>query len=123
MSFNLPCNSSCGNSYDAINSFCLSVDLLADNSIYEIYVNGIPQSGNLGNIIPVADPFNAVGSTKSGMLTVSICHNWKAGANTLIVQVASSPPVIALLVQASTVIPQQILILLSHRSVREKFFI
>ncbi len=48
----LPCFNLCGKSYDDDNTFCLNLDLYADNSVYEIYVNGIAQSGNLGNSIP-----------------------------------------------------------------------
>lgn len=106
MNFALPCNTICGKSYNADNSFCLSLDLFADNSIYEIYVNGFPQSRNLGNIFPVSDPLHAVGATAGGLIPVSLCHNWKAGINTIVIEVASSAPETGLLVQASTVYPQ-----------------
>lgn len=45
--FELPCFTPCGKSYNDDNSFCLSLDMFADNSIYEIYVNGVPQSSRL----------------------------------------------------------------------------
>ena len=109
MNFNLPCTNPCGISFDSSGSFCLNLDLLADNSIYEIYVNGIPQSGNLGNMIPVLpDPYHAVGLNVKGMISVSLCHNWKAGNNTVVIQVASSAPVTGLLVQASTVFQHEL---------------
>jgi gliding motility-associated-like protein len=104
--FSLPCANTCGVSYNNDENFCLSLDLFADNSIYEIYVNGIAQSNNLGHIIPILpDPYHAVGMGAPGMLPVSLCHNWKAGANTLIIELASSGPVTGLLAQASTIFP------------------
>src|SRR3954453_10397674 len=100
--FNLPCSTLCGESYNDDNSFCLDLDLYADNSIYEIYVNGIPQSGNLGGIIPLKpDPFNPVNHTESDKTAVSLCKNWKAGSDTLIIQIASSATVAGMMVQAS----------------------
>lgn len=107
--FNLPCTNPCGKSYDSNNSFCLSLDVFADNSVYEIYVNGVPQSNSLGNMIPVMpDPYHAVGMSKAGMFSFALCNNWKAGANTLVIEVASSAPVTGLLVQASTVFRQSL---------------
>jgi len=107
--FFLPCTNNCGVSYNNDHSFCLSLDLYADNSIYEIYVNGIPQSNNLGHTIPILpDPYHAVGMGPQGNLPVSLCYNWKAGANTVIIEVASSGPVTGLLAQASTIFPPQV---------------
>ena len=100
--FNLPCTNPCGKSYNNDNVFCLSLDIFSDNSIYEIYVNGVPQSGNLGNIIPVKpDPYHAAGDQAGAGITVSLCHDWKAGANTIVIEVASSPPFTGILVQGS----------------------
>jgi gliding motility-associated-like protein len=97
----LPCFNLCGKSYDEDNAYCLNLDLYADNSIYEIYINGIPQSGNLGNIIPLANHSNPPGHTQSDKTTVSLCKEWKAGPNTLIIQIASSATVAGLLVEPS----------------------
>jgi gliding motility-associated-like protein len=109
MNFDLPCANPCGISYDSNNLFCLTLDLFADNSVYEIYVNGVAQSSNLGNIIPILpDPYHVAGLNESGMLSVSLCKNWKAGANSLVIEVASSAPVTGLLVQASTVFKKPI---------------
>lgn len=106
--FNLPCSNPCGKNFNNNGAYCLSLDLFADNSIYEIYVNGIPQSPNLGGIIPADSLYNGMGEYAGGMTTVSLCNNWKAGPNTLIVEVTSSPPVIGLLVQPSSIVPQNI---------------
>jgi len=106
--FNLPCANTCGLSYDQDNTFCLSLDIFADNSISEIYVNGVPQSPSLGGRIPVTNPYQADGSTLAGKLTVSLCHGWKAGANSLVLKLASTAPLNALLVQASKYIDPNI---------------
>ncbi|HVZ56377.1 MAG TPA: gliding motility-associated C-terminal domain-containing protein [Chitinophagaceae bacterium] len=98
--FDLPCFDSCGRSFNDPGTFCLGLDLYADNSIFEIYVNGLPQSGNLGHIIPLANPFNPPNHTESDKTTVNLCSNWKAGHNTLILAVASSATVAGLSVQA-----------------------
>ncbi|WP_158638441.1 gliding motility-associated C-terminal domain-containing protein [Panacibacter ginsenosidivorans] len=108
MNFDLPCFTPCGKSYNEEGTFCLSLDLLADNSIYEIYVNGIAQSGNLGGIIPVNDPYHAVSEDIKGKVSVSLCHNWKAGNNSIVVAVASSAPETGILIQASSVLPDNV---------------
>lgn len=103
--FDLPCFNLCGKSYDDDNTFCLNLDLYTDNSVFEIYVNGIPQSGNLGNIIPILpDPFNPP-RTQSEKTSVSLCKDWKAGNNTLIIQVASSATVVGMLAEAAIAPP------------------
>jgi len=108
MNFDLPCFTPCGKSYNDEGTFCLSLDLLADNSIYEIYVNSVPQSANLDGIIPVNDPYHAVGEDIKGKVSVSLCHNWKAGNNSIVVAVASSAPETGILIQASSVFPDNV---------------
>jgi gliding motility-associated-like protein len=103
MDFELPCFNLCGRSYDSSNTFCLNLDVFADNSIFEIYVNGIPQSNHLGNLIPKQDPYHFAGATKTAMTSFSLCQNWKAGSNSIIIQVVSSAPATGFLAQASTV--------------------
>jgi gliding motility-associated-like protein len=98
--FNLPCTNACGKPFTGINTFQLDLDLYADNSIYEIYINGVPQSGNLGNIIPVNNPYQADGASATGKISVSLTNNWVKGSNTLVIETASSPPQTGLLVQA-----------------------
>jgi len=99
----LPCFNLCGKSFDDQNAFCLNLDLYADNSIYEIYINGVPQSGNLGNIIPLPNPFNPPGHPQSDKTTVSLCKNWKMGTNTVVIQIASSATVAGLLVEPAAI--------------------
>lgn len=99
--FDLPCKTPCGKNYKDNNTFCLGLDLFADNSIYEIYINGKPQSGNLGNTIPVSNPYHYEGAKTENRFSVSLCSDWKEGKNTLIIQVASSATVMAFLAQAA----------------------
>src|SRR3954464_3539862 len=101
----LPCFNLCGKSYDEANAFCLNLDLYADNSVFEIYINGKAQSGNLGNIIPLANPFNPVEHTQSDKTSVSLCKDWKAGPNVLVIEIASSATVAGLEVEEAAVIP------------------
>lgn len=101
-SFELPCFTPCGKSFNDDNSFCVSLDLFADNSIYEIYVNGVPQSSRLNNQVPVLpNPYKADGAREHGKVFASLCSNWRSGTNTVVIQVASSATVVALLAQAS----------------------
>jgi len=97
--FDLPCFNLCGKSYDLENSYCLTLSFFADNSIYEIYVNGVPQSGNLGNI-HLPDPFNPPVQYESHSVVVQLCKNWKAGPNELVVQLASSATVAGIMVNS-----------------------
>ncbi|HMD00758.1 MAG TPA: hypothetical protein VKH37_11425, partial [Ferruginibacter sp.] len=101
LNVDLPCFNPCGKSYNNDNAFCLDLDLYADNSIFEIYINGKPQSANLGNIIPLANPYNPPGHTPGDKTTVQLCKDWKAGTNVLIIQVASSATVAGLEVEPS----------------------
>ncbi|MES2893216.1 MAG: gliding motility-associated C-terminal domain-containing protein [Bacteroidota bacterium] len=100
LEFNLACANLCGKSYNDNDAFCLNLDLYADNSVFEIFVNGVPQSGNLPNV-PVPNPFNP-NLTPKDKTTVALCQGWKAGANSLVIQLASSATVAGLLVEAST---------------------
>ncbi len=99
MNVDLPCFNLCGKSFNEENAYCLYLDLYADNSIYEIFINGVPQSGNLGGIIPLSNPFDPINHTPADKTTVSLCKNWKAGSNTIIIQIASSATVAGLLVE------------------------
>lgn len=100
ISFLLPCFNPCGLSYLTRGTFCLTLDYFADNSVYEIWVNGVPQSPNIGTI-PVSNPYYNIGYNSTGRLTASLCQNWQPGLNEIIVRVCSGPDYIGLLVQSS----------------------
>ncbi len=103
--FYLPCADACGQSFDTDSIFCLSLDFMADNSVYEIYVNGVPQSGHIG-AIPVASPYNFVGFQKDNMVSANFCNSWKSGYNSLVIHIRSGGPYAAFLAQASVSLPQ-----------------
>ena len=100
INFDLPCANQCGDSYLNPNAFCLNLDFFTDNSVYEIYVNGVPQSTHIGNM-PVPNPYTHVGFSQSGMVSVSLCEGWQPGGNSLVVQVVSGAPYAAFLAQMS----------------------
>lgn len=98
--FTLPCSNLCGKSYNESNVFCLDLNLYADNSIREIFVNGIAQGRSVG-IIPAPDPYRPPETAGAVKKSVSLCKDWKAGANSVIIQVSSSAIVTGLLVESS----------------------
>ena len=69
----------------------LAMDFYADNSIDEVYVNGVAQSPYLEGI-PSGDPYGAYEFMSGGGLSVSLCNGWQPGLNVLIVKIASSSP-------------------------------
>ena len=101
MNLDLPCFNQCGLSYGDSAIFCLTMDFFCDNSINEIYVNGIPQSPNQP-LIPVPGQYMNIGFDAAGGLTVTLCSDWQAGPNELIVKVSSGGPFQGFLAQYST---------------------
>lgn len=88
LSFNLPA-SNCGLSVATPSSYCLSLDFYADNSVYEIFVNGV-----LNYLNPTTNPYYHFGYSSLGGVTKSLCNNWQVGMNEVIVHVRSgqNPP-------------------------------
>lgn len=105
--FDLPCKNECDVSYNEPNTFCLSLTLYTDNSIVEIYINGQPQSSRLLNI-PLADPYRPDSLRADTPQQIVLCNDWKAGSNELIIAVASSAPIVALLVMDGKKNPPQL---------------
>ena len=101
ITFSLPLLDPCGNSYSLPNSFCLNLDFFADNSVNEIYINGVPQSAGIPGI-PDPDPYFSVHFNAAGGYSLSLCNGWLAGTtNELIVAVASGGPFQGFLSQSS----------------------
>jgi len=98
--FDLPCFNNCGQSYSDDGVFCLNLDFFADNSIQEIYVNGVAQSAQVPGV-PSANPYGATGFTFGNMISASLCNDWQAGTNTLILEVRSGSPYAGFLAQTS----------------------
>lgn len=101
-SFTLDCFNSCHQSFSQPNVFCLGLDFFADNSVYEIIVNGVVQ-----NIvgIPVANPYYYQGYSQANMVSVQLCSNWQPGNNDLVIHIVSGPNYEGFLAQASTNTP------------------
>ncbi len=96
--FTLDCFNSCHQSFLDPGVFCLNLDFFADNSVYEIIINGVVQ--NIPGI-PVANPYFYQGYIQANMVTVSLCSNWQPGPNELIIHVQSGEPYEGFLSQAS----------------------
>ncbi len=77
----------CSQAISTPSSYCLSFDFYADNWVTEIFVNNILTYNN-----PISNPYTASGFNSSGGLTASLCDNWQAGTNTVLVHVASGAP-------------------------------
>lgn len=89
ITFNLPCKDLCERSYDRSGTLCLKLDFYVDNAVEEIYVNGIPQSARI-NSVPTNNPYWHNGFGSGRMVSVSLCHDWKGGSNTMIVHIKSA---------------------------------
>lgn len=98
--FTLPCFNVCGKNYSDDNAFCLDLTIYVDNSVPEIYVNGVPQGTSVG-LIPDPNPYNPPGVAGAIKTSVSLCKGWKPGNNTVVIRVASSAIVMGLLVESS----------------------
>jgi gliding motility-associated-like protein len=98
--FDLACQDLCGGFYNDPSTYCLNLDFFADNSVVEVYVNGVPQSAQITGM-PVANPYYHGGFTQNGNVSVSLCNNWQPGRNVLILNVVSGPGYAGLLTQAS----------------------
>jgi hypothetical protein len=64
------------------------MNYFADNQVYEIFVNGV---SSFTNPSPV-NPYFANGFSAGTGATVTICNNWQAGNNDLVVNIRSSYP-------------------------------
>lgn len=95
--FSLPCFNLCGKSYDEDNVFCLDLTIYVDNSVNEIYINGVAQGVDAG-LIRAPDPYRPPGAAGAVETTVSLCKGWKAGPNSIVIQVASSAITTGLLI-------------------------
>jgi gliding motility-associated-like protein len=104
----LPCFNECDKSFGEAFAFCLNLNLYSDNSIFEIYVNGVPQSTSQFSWSSFNDPFNPGSAHNQSTNTpVMLCHNWKPGKNTLIIQIASSATIAGIYIEGNNEDPPQ----------------
>ncbi|MBR0345434.1 MAG: DUF11 domain-containing protein, partial [Rudaea sp.] len=77
-------------------SFSLAMNFLSDNSVMEVYVNGVaqsPQTTGLPQATSVPDPYQGIGYLTANAASTTLNHNWQTGLNTIIVQIKSGRPV------------------------------
>ncbi len=84
LSFVLPASTQCGVPISQTNAYCLVMDIYADNCVWEVFVNGV--SGFLSS---VSNPYFYPGHMAGNQTSVSLCNNWQAGNNEVIVHVKS----------------------------------
>jgi len=90
----LPATNNCGQAVDQY--FCLGMDFFADNSVFEIKVNGVQNYlYTLG-----ADPYNFAGYQI--ITTVNLCEGWQTGLNTILIHIKSCPFAEGFLAQVNT---------------------
>ncbi|MDI1355858.1 MAG: T9SS type A sorting domain-containing protein [bacterium] len=80
---NLP-SQICGMAITTPSTYCLDLDFLADNCVTNIFVNGMQSYS-----IAIPSPYSYNGFDMVNKTAVSLCDNWTAGTNTLIVHIKS----------------------------------
>lgn len=77
-------------------TFALPMDFYADNSVAEVFVNGIAQGvKNYGT----ANPYYYAGFAWNAGASATLTNNWQTGLNSIIVQIKSGPPMEGFLAQ------------------------
>ncbi|WP_241026987.1 Ig-like domain-containing protein [Variovorax sp. RKNM96] len=82
-------------------TFSLKLDFYSDNSVAEVFVNGVlqsvpgvPQGGG--------DPYNFRGFDPGRQASATLASNWRAGSNTVVVHIKSGANAEGFLAQATT---------------------
>jgi uncharacterized repeat protein (TIGR01451 family) len=85
------------------NSYQLMMDFFGDNSIADIFVNGVSQKAFYPSVLPQnpSDPYYYAGFTGAGRAALTLTHNWQTGPNEIIVQVKSGPALVGLIAQSN----------------------
>lgn len=81
--------------------FVLDLNYYADNSIHEIYVNGVAQSTHYPGLLPQnsGTPYSHVGFKNGKEASIKLAHDWCPCENEIIIQVKSGSPKVGLLAQ------------------------
>lgn len=80
--FDLPATGPCGS--PIANGFCYAMDFLADNSVYQIYVNGVDQGFD-----PPSSIYSFAGFSYGNRREAELCSDWLEGPNELVVHIKS----------------------------------
>ncbi len=88
-----------------VNSFQLMMDFFGDNSIADIFINGVSQKNNYPSVLPQPkdgsnDPYYFQGYRGTGKAALTLSKNWQTGANEIIIQVKSGVPLVGLVAQS-----------------------
>ena len=97
--FNLPCKNECDFNIADSGSFCLDLEMFADNVVRSVYLNGNNIDTKIG--LPIPNQYSHTGYISTGKQELYICEGWKPGPNELIIEVWTSPYAVGLLVQAN----------------------
>lgn len=82
-------------------SFGVGLDFMADNAVWEVYVNGVPQSGKTSGLPQnPTNPYFHYGFHLVNAAQTSLRHDWRTGANEIVVHVKSGAPYEGFLTQA-----------------------
>lgn len=90
------------NSHFDLNEFLLNMSFYADNSVADVYVNGLPQSIHHPTILPQATgsrAYNHVGFSEANRVDLTLQNDWALCENELSVRVHSGPGFIGFLAQ------------------------
>lgn len=99
--FNLPCSDACGNNIPA--NFCVNMSFMADNSVTNIFVNGVAQPA-VANMNP-PNPGGFVGFQLPNAANINMCNNFQPGLNTILIEVTSGGGLAAFCAQTNVNAP------------------
>jgi len=99
--FYLPCSDACGNNISA--NFCINMSFMADNSVTNIFVNGVAQPA-VANMNP-PNPGGFVGFQLANAANINMCNNFQPGLNTITIEVTSGGGLAAFCAQTNVNAP------------------
>lgn len=85
-------------------TFAIHLDFHADNTVTEVYVNGVPQSSKTVGLPQNGfSPYNHTGFRANNRAQTTLGHDWQTGANEIVVHIKTSAPAEGFLTQARPV--------------------
>ena len=83
----------------ALNGFSLPMDFYADNSVPEVWVNGVAQSAFTTSLPQSTNTYFYAGFQAGKQAATMLSHGFQHGSNTIVVRVASGPPNVGFMAQ------------------------
>ncbi|WP_028650265.1 GEVED domain-containing protein [Nocardioides halotolerans] len=84
----------------SLGSFALPMEFFADNSVPDVWVNGVSQDPfESGLPMTTGDPYQYAGYQLANKAATSLSHGFQTGLNTVVVRVASGAPAVGFLAQ------------------------